>query len=67
MDLSFSTQALAVEYLAEHGRSLTQGVHRVPPAIEDRVARAKLESLGVHLDELTPEQRAYLTGWSAGT
>ncbi len=67
MDLSFSTQALAVEYLAEHGRSLTPGVHRVPPAIEDRVARAKLESLGVHLDELTPEQRAYLTSWTAGT
>lgn len=67
MDLSFSTQALAVGYLADHGRSLTPGVHRVAPAIEDRVARAKLESLGVHLDELTSDQRAYLTGWSAGT
>jgi len=67
MDMSFSTQALAVEYLAEHGRSLTAGVHRVPPAIEDHVARAKLKSLGVHLDELTSDQRTYLMGWSAGT
>jgi adenosylhomocysteinase len=67
MDLSFSTQALAVAHLAAHGRDLAAGVHRVPVAIEDRVARGKLESVGVHLDELTPDQHAYLTGWRSGT
>jgi adenosylhomocysteinase len=67
MDMSFSTQALLVEYLATEGRALAPGVHPVPRDIDDRVARAKLRSLGVQPEELTSSQLAYLNGWEVGT
>ncbi len=67
MDLTFSTQALAVEYLVAEGGSLEAGVHAVPPAISDRVARHKLRSVGVRWDDLTEPQLAYLSSWRSGT
>jgi adenosylhomocysteinase len=63
MDLSFALQALSVEYLAGAGRDLGPGVHPVPDDIDREVARLKLLSLGVELDELTAEQRRYLRRW----
>ena len=63
MDMSFANQALAVEHLAKEGASLESGVLPVPRAIDDEVARLKLESLGVEIDDLTPEQAGYLEGW----
>ncbi len=65
MDMSFANQALAVEYLAGAGRDLGPGVHPVPEAIDNEIARLKLESLGVQIDELTPAQREYLRGWES--
>lgn len=67
MDLTFSTQALAVEHLAQAAEELTPGVHSVPREIDYRVAEHKLDALGVRLQELTPAQGEYLTGWEAGT
>jgi adenosylhomocysteinase len=67
MDLSFALQALCTEYIAKSGTSLAPGVHEVPQAIDDEVARLKLAALGLSIDELTPEQQAYLKNWSAGT
>src|SRR6266498_3642169 len=67
MDLTFSTQALAVEHLATAGGTLAPGVHAVPPSISDRVARHKLRALGVRFEELTDRQLEYLSGWRAGT
>jgi adenosylhomocysteinase len=67
MDLSFSTQALAVEYLVAEGGALEPAVHPVPPAISDRVARHKLRSVGVRWDDLTEPQLAYLSSWRTGT
>jgi adenosylhomocysteinase len=67
MDLTFSTQALAVAHLATEGRELPAGVHRVPAAIEERVARQKLAALGVRCDQLRNDQRDYLRSWRAGT
>jgi adenosylhomocysteinase len=67
MDLSFSTQALAVAYLVAEGGFLEAGVHAVPPAISDRVARHKLHAVGVRWDDLTDRQLAYLSGWRSGT
>ncbi|MEZ5120495.1 MAG: adenosylhomocysteinase [Solirubrobacterales bacterium] len=64
MDVSFALQALCVEYLARAGGSLPPGVQPVPDAIDGEVARLKLASLGVHIDVLTDEQRAYLGIWS---
>ena len=63
--MSFANQALAVEYLAGEGRGLAPGVHPVPEAIDNEIARLKLESLGVEIDTLTPEQREYLRGWES--
>jgi adenosylhomocysteinase len=63
MDMSFANQALSVEHLARHGAELEPGVLPVPPEIDREVARLKLASLGIEIDELTVAQRAYLTSW----
>ncbi len=61
MDISFAVQALTVEWLAR--ADLAPGVHEVPAAIDDEVARTKLAALGVELDVLTPAQERYLSTW----
>ena len=63
MDLSFATQALAVEELVRRRGELGPGVHPVPVALDREVARLKLDALGVTIDELTPEQAAYARAW----
>src|SRR5688572_24572577 len=63
MDISFALQALAIEWLATRDDALEPAVVPVPQEIDHEVARLKLESLGVAIDELTPEQRAYLSSW----
>jgi adenosylhomocysteinase len=63
MDLSFALQALSVEHLVKAAGTLAPGVHPVPDAIDREVARLKLASLGVELDELTAEQRRYRRSW----
>ncbi|MDP2710158.1 MAG: adenosylhomocysteinase [Solirubrobacteraceae bacterium] len=63
MDMSFANQALCVEHLARDGAALASRVLPVPPEIDREVARLKLASLGVRIDELTDAQRAYLTSW----
>ena len=67
MDLTFATQALAVERLASAADPLPPGVHPVPAAVEERVARLKLAALGVRCDDLSPAQEGYLRGWRLGT
>jgi adenosylhomocysteinase len=63
MDMSFANQALCVEHLARHGASLPASVLPVPPQIDREVARLKLASLDIEIDELTAAQREYLTSW----
>jgi adenosylhomocysteinase len=63
MDMSFANQALCVEHLARDGAALPARVLPVPPRIDREVARLKLASLDVRIDELTPAQREYLTTW----
>jgi adenosylhomocysteinase len=67
MDMSFANQALGVEYVVAHHGELDRAVYAVPDAIDRQVARLKLEALGIRIDELTPEQRAYLSSWTSGT
>jgi adenosylhomocysteinase len=67
MDLTFAIQALATERLATAAEPLPPGVHPVPAAVEERVARHKLAALGVRCDHLTAEQEGYLGGWRLGT
>ena len=65
MDLSFAVQALGVEYIAKHHKKLDNKVYNIPDAIDDEVAKIKLESLGLGYDTLSEEQKAYLAGWEA--
>jgi adenosylhomocysteinase len=65
MDMSFANLALAVEHLALHGEQLEHRVLDVPNALDEEIARLKLESLGVEIDELTAEQQAYLSSWGS--
>src|SRR5262245_35914798 len=67
MDLSFAAQALATEWLvAERGR-LAAVVHALPTELDDRIARLKLQELGVRIDALSARQREYVATWREGT
>jgi len=67
MDMSFANQALAAEFIAQKGPELRPAVYQVPEEIDREIARLKLETLGVHIDTLTPEQQRYLASWDQGT
>ena len=67
MDLSFSNQALALRWLVENHDSLEALVYVLPTEIDEMVARIKVAALGGSLEELTPSQREYMTGWRLGT
>jgi adenosylhomocysteinase len=67
MDMSFANQALSVEYLVNHGRSLKNQVYPVPAAIDKEIARLKLAAMGIGIDQLTKEQVKYLASWDIGT
>jgi adenosylhomocysteinase len=66
MDMSFANQALAVEFILKHP-ALEPKVYNLPHAIDERIARLKLKSMGIKIDRLTPEQKEYLSSWKIGT
>jgi adenosylhomocysteinase len=66
MDMSFSTQALAAEWMAKQ-EHIEPKVYEVPAEIEEGVARLKIASMGITMDALTDEQRQYLQSWQHGT
>ena len=66
--MSFANQALCAEYVAKLDQAAGVGRHHpVPPELDQEVARLKLESMGMKIDALSPEQKTYLESWSAGT
>ena len=67
MDMSFANQALSCEWLSKEHSKLEKKVYNVPDEIDREVARLKLETMGVRIDELTAEQDAYLAAWEEGT
>jgi adenosylhomocysteinase len=67
MDMSFANQALCCDYMVKNHASLEKKVYTVPAELDKRVAKLKLESMGIKIDRLTPEQEEYLAGWSEGT
>ena len=67
MDMSFANQALCLEYIVKNRESLEAKVYPVPEEIDKQVARLKLQSMGIDIDTLTPEQKKYLTSWEEGT
>ena len=67
MDMSFADQALSCEFMVKNYKDLEKNVYKVPEELDRRVARLKLESMGIKIDKLTPEQEEYLAGWNEGT
>ena len=67
MDMSFANQALSAEYIAKEHSGLSPGVYTVPRELDMDVGRLKLQSMGIEIDTLTPEQQRYLESWEAGT
>ena len=65
MDMSFAVQALSLEWMAKHGAGLDKKVYNVPDEIDDQIGRVKLAAMGLSIDTLTEEQKAYLSGWEA--
>src|SRR2546421_8242477 len=67
MDMSFANQALSAEYAIANAGSLDRKVYPVPQAIDEEIARLKLETMGITIDALTEEQAHYLASWDEGT
>jgi len=67
MDMSFANQAMSAEYMAKNAGKLERTVHRLPEELDREIARIKLAGMGLHIDQLTDEQKKYLTSWEAGT
>jgi adenosylhomocysteinase len=67
MDMSFANQALGSVFMLQNGKTLEKKVYSIPEEIDREIARFKLESMGIKIDLLTPEQEAYLNSWEEGT
>jgi adenosylhomocysteinase len=67
MDMSFANQALSAEFLVKQQGKLGGGVHVLPAEVDQEIARLKLKSLGIHIDDLTPEMLEYMSSWETGT
>jgi adenosylhomocysteinase len=67
MDMSFANQALAAEYAIANAATLERKVYDVPDEIDREIARLKLETMGIDIDQLTDEQARYLASWDEGT
>jgi len=67
MDMSFANQALCLEYMVKNRERLKPKIYPVPEEIDKQIARLKLNSMGINIDSLTPEQKEYLASWEQGT
>ncbi|MBQ3735939.1 MAG: adenosylhomocysteinase [Candidatus Methanomethylophilaceae archaeon] len=67
MDMSFAVQALGLEYMVKNHASMDAKVYTAPDSLDYEIARTKLAAMDVTIDDLTEEQRAYITGWQEGT
>jgi len=61
MDMSFAIQTKSLEYLIKNHASMENKVYDVPAEIDEFVARLKLKAWGKNIDELTPEQKEYIS------
>jgi len=67
MDMSFANQALGAEFMLQNAASLEKQVYVIPTEVDQEIARLKLSAMGIRIDQLTEEQRAYLSSWKEGT
>jgi adenosylhomocysteinase len=66
MDMSFANQALSSEYIAKSSK-MQPKVYKVPQELDETIAELKLKAMGVKIDDLTAEQKKYLSTWEMGT
>ncbi|REK67018.1 MULTISPECIES: adenosylhomocysteinase [Cohnella] len=64
MDMTFALQALSLRYVNENYQSIGAKVVNVPYEIDEQVARTKLAAMGISIDTLSEEQKAYLQSWA---
>jgi len=67
MDMSFANQFMSILRLVKEGNAMSPGVYDIPRSQDEEVARLKLQSMGIKIDTLSPEQKDYLAGWEEGT
>lgn len=67
MDMSFATQALSTEYIAQQPNRLEPKVYLPPKKLQAWIAKEKLQSMNMYIDQLNKEQKKYLAGWELGT
>jgi adenosylhomocysteinase len=65
MDMTFALQAIALRYVNENYEKIGNKVVNVPYELDELVARTKLQSLGITIDTLSEEQKAYLDSWAS--
>ncbi|MEO0086162.1 MAG: adenosylhomocysteinase, partial [candidate division WOR-3 bacterium] len=67
MDMSFANQALAAEFILQNRGRLERRVYKLPEELDRKIAELKLATMGIRIDRLTQEQKAYLSSWQHGT
>ena len=67
MDMSFANQALGMEYIVKNQGKLENKMYTLPHEVDVEIAKIKLDSMGIKIDTLTPEQEEYLHSWNSGT
>ncbi|MCA9539559.1 MAG: adenosylhomocysteinase [Myxococcales bacterium] len=67
MDMSFANQFLGMIHMAQQGKSLEVKVHDIPEEQDQELAQVKLQTMGIEIDALTPEQVAYGSNYLEGT
>lgn len=70
MDMSFANQFMAQLRLVElfkKGKKLEPRVYDIPQEQDEEIAELKLKTMGIKIDKLTREQKAYIKDYSAGT
>lgn len=63
MDMSFANQALGIEFLVKNKGQLENKLYTLPHEVDVNIAKIKLDSMGLEIDTLTPEQEEYLKTW----
>ena len=63
MDMSFANQALGIEFLVKNKGKLENKLYTLPHEVDVKIAELKLQSMGIEIDSLTPEQEEYLNSW----
>ena len=63
MDMSFALQAQSAMYIASQPARLPVDVYQTPEVIDNRVAEILLNTKNIKIDELTEEQKKYISSW----